>query len=248
MIIARGRGAIAILVVFGMFGMAGRLAAQEAGAAGPQAGQAPATGRRAAPPSASEERIRAALVEPTSVDFVNTPLADVVDFLRDMHKINIRINRKALVEAGLLVPDDLPPGENAPKAVEMPVSVKLYDVRLESVLDLILAEHDLTWVIAHEVLLITTPRDASARYELRSYDIADLLDATAYPEQLADVLRTAVTRPTEVAATGTPLGVTSGRSITTYRNLLIVRDTSRSHEQIEWLLSEMRANLPVTPQ
>ena len=48
-----------------------------------------------------EKAILKALKQKTSLDFVETPLKDVVDYLSEMHHIPILIDSSALKEAGV---------------------------------------------------------------------------------------------------------------------------------------------------
>jgi hypothetical protein len=79
---------------------------------------------------------------------VETPLKDVVDYLQDLHHIEIQLDEKALRQAGI--------GDDTP------VTFNLKGVSLQSALRLLLREPDLDYVIRDEVLFITTPREAAA--------------------------------------------------------------------------------------
>ena len=46
-------------------------------------------------------RIRKALDQPTSIEFVEAPLQDVIDYLKDLHGIEIQIDTKALEDASI---------------------------------------------------------------------------------------------------------------------------------------------------
>ncbi len=48
-----------------------------------------------------EQRIREALDEPTQTEFVDTPLKDVVDYLKDLHHVEIQLDGPAMQEAGV---------------------------------------------------------------------------------------------------------------------------------------------------
>ena len=51
--------------------------------------------------AAAAKRIDAALHSPTQLEFVDCPLSDVIDYLKDYHQIEIRFDKKALDEAGI---------------------------------------------------------------------------------------------------------------------------------------------------
>ena len=48
-----------------------------------------------------ERRIELVLTQPTHMEFIETPLADAVDYLKDLHGIEIQLDTKALEEAGI---------------------------------------------------------------------------------------------------------------------------------------------------
>jgi hypothetical protein len=108
------------------------------------------------------EKIAKTLKQPTELSFVETPLQDVVDYLKKKHQIEIQIDRKALGDVGL-------------DASTIPVTKNLKGISLRSGLRLLLRELDLTYVIQDEVLLITTPEEAETRLTTRIYAVGDLL-------------------------------------------------------------------------
>jgi hypothetical protein len=52
-------------------------------------------------PSPAEKKIQEALKQPTQIEFVDTPLKDVVEYLKDLHHIEIQLDGPALKEAGV---------------------------------------------------------------------------------------------------------------------------------------------------
>ena len=94
-----------------------------------------------------EEDCRA-LKQPTQIEFVETPLRDVIDYLKDLHHIEIQLDSAALKEAGV--------DENTP------ITKNLKGISLRSALKLMLDELQLKYVIHNEVLLITTPEKAES--------------------------------------------------------------------------------------
>jgi uncharacterized membrane protein YgcG len=111
----------------------------------------------------SEERIFKALNENTQLEFVETPLKDIVDYLSTYHEIPIVINAKKLEEAAV--------------AIDTPVTKNLKGISLRSALRLMLAELELTYLIDDEVLQITTPDDANSpeRLTTKVYPVGDLV-------------------------------------------------------------------------
>jgi len=110
---------------------------------------------------AKEKEIDDALKSPTQLEFIETQLQDVVDFLKDYHDIEIQIDERALQEVG--IPTDTP------------ITKNLKGVSLRSALRLMLRELDLTYVIQDEVLLITTPEEAETKLTTKVYPVADLV-------------------------------------------------------------------------
>ncbi|NLZ00078.1 MAG: hypothetical protein GXY25_06025, partial [Pirellulaceae bacterium] len=109
----------------------------------------------------AERRIRSALEDPTTLDFIETPLGDVVEYWKDLHKIEIQVDQKALDDVGL--------------GTDTPISRTLDGISLRSALRLVLRDLDLTYVIRDEVLMITTPEEAELELSTKVYPVADLV-------------------------------------------------------------------------
>jgi hypothetical protein len=109
----------------------------------------------------AEERIFEALQEPTALEFIELPLADVVELLKDMHDIEIQIEYRALEEVGM--------------SRDTPVTRNLKGISLRSALKLMLRELDLTYTVRDEVLLITTPERVAEELTAKVYPVADLV-------------------------------------------------------------------------
>jgi hypothetical protein len=111
--------------------------------------------------SPAEAKIVAALEDNTELEFADQPLADVVEYLKERHGIEIQLDNRALADAGL--------GSDAP------ITRNLKGVSLRSALRLTLGELDLTYVIRDEVLLITSNTEAENLLSTRVYPVADLV-------------------------------------------------------------------------
>jgi hypothetical protein len=109
----------------------------------------------------AEEKITKELSEPTEMEFIETPLQEAVDYLKDRHGIEIQLDSKALEEAGM--------------GNDTPVTRTLKNITLRSALRLLLDTYDLTYVIKDEVLLITTTDVASQELVTKAYPVADLV-------------------------------------------------------------------------
>ena len=99
----------------------------------------------------AEKKINEALKSPTQLEFVDTPLTDVIDYLKDYHQIEIQLDKKAMEEASI--------------ALDTPVKKNLKGISLKSALRLMLGELGLTYIIQDEVLLITTKEAAEAEVD-----------------------------------------------------------------------------------
>ena len=111
--------------------------------------------------STAERRITAALDDQTTINFADTPLTDVVDYLSRTHEIPIILDVVAIEEAGLLVDE--------------PVNLVLAGITLQSALKIMLAEFELTYVIEDEVMKITTVEVAAEKLSTRVYPVGDLV-------------------------------------------------------------------------
>jgi len=111
--------------------------------------------------SPSEARIAAALTERTELDFTDQPLSDVIEYLKDKHEIEIQFDSKALTDTGV--------------GSDTPVTRNIRGITLRSALRLLLGELDMTYVIRHEVLLITSKTEAENILSTRVYPVGDLV-------------------------------------------------------------------------
>ncbi len=111
--------------------------------------------------SPNEERIFFALEEDTQFEFVDTPLSDAIDYISQQHNITILIDDVALTDVG--VPTD------------EPINLVISNIRLRSALKLMLEPLELTWVVADEVMKITTTEIAEEILQTRVYPVGDLV-------------------------------------------------------------------------
>ncbi len=208
---------------FGLFVvlLASVCAVNSAGAQEPNAAQGAAA--PTPPPAAlGEEKIRQALTMPATIEFIETPLADVVAFLKDAYNIPIEVEAAALDEVGL--------------SPDVPVTRNLHEVSLRTALRVILRDLGLTYLVDDEVLLITTQEEAAQRPVTRVYPVTPLLPINATDaDDLAQLVRETVLRR----------GARGGLqpTVATYGPLLIVRDTEEAHDEVEKFLSRLATGL-----
>ena len=182
-------------------------------------------------PSLAEQKILAALASQTSINFVDAPLTDFVQFLQEKHQIQIQLDNKALTDEGI--------------GTDTPVTRHVEGVSLESALRLVLREMDLTFVPINEVLVITTKTEAENLLLTRFYPVADLLDRESDEfvvdigsrhGELSEAIVSLVAPTTwdEVGGPGQIELIESSRA-------LAVSQTFECHREIEAFLTSLRA-------
>jgi hypothetical protein len=109
----------------------------------------------------AEKKLDEALKSPTAIEFVQTPLGDVIDYLRDLHRIEIQLDKRELDSMGL-GPDTL-------------VTISLKGISLRSALRLLLDDLGLKFVVHDEMLLVTSPTKADNDFlTTKAYQMGDL--------------------------------------------------------------------------
>jgi hypothetical protein len=220
-------------------------------AGGPNAGREMALRSEASMPSqglpiggrsSAEWKILRTLASPTQLEFIETPLQDVIDFLKDQHQIEIQIDTKALNDVGI--------------DPTTPITKNLKGISLRSALKLMLRELELTYVIQDGVLLITTPEEAETRLTTVVYPIGDLVNFRDPKtgeiwggdyDSLIDLI-TSTVQPTTWDDVGGPGSIAPFPAT----SCLVFSQTQDVHEQIESLLSTLRrlngGKMPLRPK
>jgi uncharacterized protein (TIGR03067 family) len=178
----------------------------------------------------AEKVLLKALDTKTELEFIDTPLADVVDFLQKKHGIQIQIDRKSLDDIDL--------------DIDTPVTRNLRDVSLRSALRLMLDELGLTYIIIDEVLLFTTA-DAVVEYPCATvHDVTDLVSKSKIPgdgsidyESFIKALTDSV-EPQSWADVGA-VGVISPLTVGD-RKVLVIWHERTVHEKIAEFLDKLR--------
>ena len=179
------------------------------------------------PLNANEAKIVAALDDKTELEFVDQPLSDVIDYLKERHGIEIQLDNKALTDAGL--------------GTDAPITKNIKGIRLESALDLMLNELDMTYLVCHEVLFLTSKKQAQNMLSTKTYPVGDLVvreDGAGagddYQSLIELITSAAPTTWNEVGGPG---------SIQEFRNAraVVISQTFAVHRQIERLLADVRA-------
>lgn len=118
--------------------------------------------------SAHYDKIDAALAKPCIIDYVDTPLKDVMANLADQSGVTFVLTRK-LEDAGVQ-PDQ-------------PVTRSIKNLSLKSALRLMLNDLNLSYMVRNECIVITTKEDAQSpeNMETRAYPVKDLLETFRLP-------------------------------------------------------------------
>jgi len=109
----------------------------------------------------NEKRIQKALTETTEVAFTDNPLEEALNYLEDLHHIEIWLDKAALSDEGV----------NSDQQINLVMS----GISLRSALRLMLEPLGLTYIIEDEVMKITTQAKADEKMSTRVYPVADLV-------------------------------------------------------------------------
>lgn len=176
--------------------------------------------------STAEQHIRESLDDETGFEFINTPLQDVLQFLGDVHEINIITEEKNLAEAGV-----------SPE--ETTIELVLEDITLRSGLNILLNDLGLTYVVEDDVLKITTNEAAEKRVSTQAYDVASLTRDDASAEEVAKAVETLL-RPEQFPPVLDEEGWAPPLArIVPFRDRLLVRASATDHKRIEDILQLM---------
>ena len=188
--------------------------------------------------TAAHAKIEQALDAVTKLDFSETPLQEVVQFLTDTYGIPVLIDRRALDDVGL--------------GSDTPVTISLEGVSLRAALRLLVRDLDLTYLVADEVLKITTPEEAEKELKTMVYPVPDFLASPPEPgstpkhgvdfDSLFDLLESTI-EPDSWDAVG---GAGVLEAVEPW-GLLVISQTEEVQEEISSLLQVARRAHQVAP-
>ena len=168
-----------------------------------------------------EREIWFALQETTQIDFFDVQLEEAIQFLMDLHKIQIELDLRLLEDAGV--------------SAATPLTKSVQGISLRSALQNLLRQQELSWIIDNEVLLITTAEEVAARHRVHVYDVSSLLDKGETTEELVDLIY-------DIFPTFDDDAIAHHR-VLAHKQLLIVRATPRDHQEVSDLLRMICAGL-----
>jgi len=182
--------------------------------------------------------IEKALQEPVDLKFEETPLSDVIAFLKKRAKVEIVLDEKTLADVGI--------------AKDTPVTIELSALPLRSALNLMLRQFSLTWLIENDVLFITTPEEDSSTQTTKVIDVADLVVCKNTKGELWDdydslihAISTTVL-PTTWDQVGGPASIVPANFGTA--KAIMVSQTYKGHRQVAELLEGIRAIAKKNPE
>ncbi len=165
------------------------------------------------------------------LDYVETPLKDVGKSVSIAAGVPIEFDLKAMTDAGA--------------ALDLPITFTIKNVRLDYALRVMLEEHELNYIIDHEVLLITSDTKAKEFVVTDYYPVGDLIGDTsgktakeindAY-ESLTDAIKTTIapTSWSDSGGTGDVTGFSPCKA-------LVCTQTEEIQGELTALLTKLRA-------
>ncbi len=171
------------------------------------------------------DRIRQNLQKLISVDFQDRPLSEFMQFIANHAGINIVIDDAGLAEAGI--------------SSKEPITVHLEHVYSATAINIVLQSLGLASMIEDEVLKVTSEERAQGGLQITVYQIKDLVgdaeDVKLEFERLIETIRMVV-----APESWDNMGGSGSLSAHFSTNSLVVRQVRLVHDEIEWLLAEMR--------
>lgn len=110
----------------------------------------------------AEQKIFAAMNTPINVKFIETPLHEAIDFFGNTLNVPVYIDDIAVADEGI--------------ATDEPVNFMGEGLAARTALELILSRLQLTWVVRHELLYITSTTASEDFLTTVVYDVTDLVE------------------------------------------------------------------------
>ncbi len=175
--------------------------------------------------SVAEVRIEVALSSSTDFEFVDVPLKDMVEFISQLHNIQVLVDREALKEEGIQ-PDE-------------PITLTLSQVSLKSGLRVMMEPLGLEYLIQNEVLMITTRIRADETMDTRVYNLRALSGMDG--QELSQIIEESIRSSPWEEIDG------EGGVIHTLEGCLVVTQSQRVHEDIRSLLAQLQRHQSNSP-
>jgi len=163
----------------------------------------------------------------TGVEFIETPLKDVLEYLQEKHGISILRNDKALTAASV--------------DPSSPITINLKGFTLRTTLDCILRPLDLRAYIHDEYIMISTAHDDVPRMVVLS--VADLVGPELSEAKLTEAVQKAAGFPDQIV--DSKLRPPEPLPFTIVRGQLVGRLTMQQLEDVELFLRKFREQLKI---
>ncbi len=167
--------------------------------------------------------LRQKLQEDVSVEFVDTPLEIAIRELAAIAKTDIRLDVAELREQRIRERE--------------PVTLKLTQRKLETVLQAMLMDLDLTWILRDGLLWVTSVEAAEAFFKTAVYDVRDLCRNADESDALLEAV-TEQTEPTSWDVVGGPGSISFAKPGT-----MVISHQEAVHDEVLELLETYRAAL-----
>lgn len=173
--------------------------------------------------SIHERKIYEAIQQPLKppLDYIEIPLNQIIQAISGDYQIPIVFDRQALEEMAI--------------SEETEISIMVRDLPLKSALNLMLAQvEDLTYVIKHDVLIITSEDAANRIMETRIYNVTSIgLDDELAEDRIVKALTTTVDSDSWADKKG------NGKLSLLGNGLISISQTQAVHEKIAAFLAEL---------
>ncbi|MFO0904889.1 MAG: PEGA domain-containing protein [Pirellulales bacterium] len=174
--------------------------------------------------SPSTAKVRAALERKTSVDFVGSPLKDVVEFLAISSQMPILLDARGL--------------ENTGATGDSPVTLRQKETTVHRVLATLESSLSTSYTVKHEVLLLGAPDEEN--WTVALYPVGDLVKKGRSLDHLMRITSRTVRSETWVDEGGE--GVIRG--VDGPQKSLVVRQTAATHRELQLFLDRLRSGRP----
>jgi serpin B len=187
---------------------------------------------KSAAATAGEAKIRQALENKVDLEYSGRPLDQSLEDVARQLAIPLKFDTETLVDEGV--------------ALDQPVTLHLHGITGRSALRLLLAPIQLDWLIADEVLIVTTADYVIRKsLETRVYDVADLVTVQSDKAAMATDLGSLVDLVTATIAPESWEDLQGSGSVRKLQSggvhALVIIQTPMVHDLIALLLAELRS-------
>lgn len=172
--------------------------------------------------SSREMRIESTLDDETEMEFIETPLQDVVEYVSDLHGIPVLIDESALEEVGI--------------TTDAPITFQSRSATLKSSLTNMLQPMKLDLLVGNDVLKITSQKQAAEKMQICVYETRRLKHITT--DMLSEVIRSSVD-PGGWRPDASPADEKRRATITAIPGGLVITQSWRNHEQVVDVLRQL---------